>query len=72
MITASGLRKNIYRLLDRILETGEPLEIERKGALLKIIPQKKKNKLDSLKKRKIMNCDPEKLVHIDWSSEWKM
>ena len=72
MITASGLRKNIYRLLDRILETGEPLEIERKGALLKIIPQKKKVKLESLKKRKIMNCDPEELVHIDWSSEWKM
>lgn len=72
MITASGLRKNIYKLLDRILETGEPLEIERKGALLKIIPQKKKKKLDSLKKRKIMNCDPKKLVHIDWSSEWKM
>jgi len=70
-LSASGLRKNIYKLLDRVIETGEPLDIARKGALLKIIPAKKKHKLEMLKKRDIMNCIPESLVHMDWSAEWK-
>ncbi len=29
------------------------------------------NKLSRLKKRDIINSDPEELVHIDWYSEWK-
>lgn len=28
-MTASELRANIYKLLDRVIETGTPLEIER-------------------------------------------
>ena len=28
-LTASKLRENIYRVLDQVLETGEPVEIER-------------------------------------------
>ena len=70
-VTASKLRQDIYNLLDRVLETGEPLEIERKGGLLKIIPEKKPSKLDQLVRRDGINCDPEELVHMDWSKEWK-
>jgi len=71
-ITASALRQNIYRILDEILETGQPLEIERKGRKLKIIPDEKKSKLSNLKGYNIMNCNPDELIHMDWSSEWKM
>ena len=30
-VTASKLRENIYRILDQVLETGVPVEIERRG-----------------------------------------
>jgi hypothetical protein len=70
-ITASALRQNVYRLLDQVIETGVPLEISRKGVVLKITSSKNMNKLENLKKRKVFKGNPEELVHIDWSSEWK-
>jgi hypothetical protein len=62
----------LYKLLDKVLETGVPLEIKRKGKIIKILPPDETDKLSNLKKRNILNCDPEELVHIDWSSEWKI
>ena len=38
VISASQLRQNIYRLLDEVLESGEPIEIERNGRRLRIVP----------------------------------
>ena len=72
ILTASTVRKNIYRLLDKVLETGIPLEIERKGRKLKIISDGKISKLDNLKKRDILNTNAEEIVHIDWSDQWKI
>ena len=72
ILTASTLRNNIYRLLDKVLETGIPLEIERKGRKLKIISDGKISKLDNLKKRDILNTNGDEIVHIDWSDQWKM
>lgn len=70
-ITASALRQNIYKLLDRVIETGEPIEISRKGVLLQITPLEKQKKVHQLKTREIMTSDPESIVHIDWTHEWK-
>jgi prevent-host-death family protein len=72
LISTSALRQNLYKLLDKVLETVVPIEIIRKGKILKIVPPKESDKLSNLKNRDILNCDPEELVHIDWSSEWKM
>ena len=71
MITASKLRQNIYKLLDQVAETGNPIMITRKGKRLKIVPVDKVSKFDNLKKRKGLLCDPEEIVHMDWSKEWK-
>lgn len=71
LVKASNLRKDIYRLLDRILETGEPLEIERNGQFLKVVPELRKgSKLSRLVRHDCMAGDPEELVHLDWSGEW--
>lgn len=70
-VTASRLRENIYRLLDHVLETGVPLEIERKGKVLRIVPAEPGGKLRNLVRRAdFLRCDPEELVHLDWSEEW--
>ncbi len=72
IISTSALRQNLYKLLDKVLETGIPLEIKRKGKIIKIMPPEESDKLSNLKRRDIINCDPDELVHIDWSSEWKI
>jgi prevent-host-death family protein len=69
-VTASKLRENIYGILDQALETGIPVEVVRKGKVLKIVPETKPDKLSKLKKRKYIIGDPEDLVHMDWLSEW--
>lgn len=70
-VTASALRQNIYRLLDRVLETGQSLEVKRGDRKLRIVADRPVSKLARLSKRKCIRCDPEELVHLDWSREWK-
>ncbi len=75
-LTASKLRQNIYRVLDRVLETGVPVEIERHGRRLRIVPAGSRrapprSKLAGLKTRPYLRVDPDTLVHIDWSHEWR-
>lgn len=70
--TASRLRANIFKMLDAIIETGIPLDVERKGKLLRIVPLKPESKLKRIIRRKgVIKGDPNDLVHIDWSGEWK-
>ncbi len=70
-INASQLRANIYRLLDQVLQSGIPLEIERKGQRLLIVPEKKRSKLDNLVERAdLIKGDPDDLVELDWSDAW--
>ena len=70
-VTASTLRQNIYRLLDQVIETGKPLEIKRKGHVLKVSPQSPHGgRLDHLTRHECVNGDLDDLVHCDWSREW--
>jgi hypothetical protein len=70
-ITPTELRKNVYKLLDKILEGGVPIEVKRKGKRLLITPAEPVSKLERLENHP--DCivgDPEDLVHMDWSKEW--
>ena len=70
-ITASKLRENVYRILDEALETGTPVEVVRKGKVLKIVPEERPSKLAKLKKRKgWLVGDPDDIISIDWMKEW--
>jgi antitoxin (DNA-binding transcriptional repressor) of toxin-antitoxin stability system len=71
-ITASELRQNVYRLLDEVLRTGTPLEIERGGRHLRIVPVDAPAKLSRLEAHPgTVIGDPEDLVHLDWSGDWR-
>ena len=73
-LTASTLRANIYRILDQVAETGVPVEVVRGDKRVKIVPadDAAPTRLDRLKRRpKAIVGDPETLVHVDWSKEWK-
>lgn len=69
-ITASKLRENIYQILDEAVKTGMPIEVVRKGAILRIVPDKRVSKLSRLKKRKGFRGDPDDVIGMDWSQEW--
>jgi antitoxin (DNA-binding transcriptional repressor) of toxin-antitoxin stability system len=71
-VSTSELRANIYRLLDQVIETGEPLEIARKGRVLKIIGDQPRAKLSRLRPHPgFMKDTPDSYIHMDWSEEWR-
>ena len=70
MLTASKLRENIYDILDQVLATGTPVEVVRKGKVLKIVPETPAPKLARLKKRQVYRGDPDEILGMDWLKEW--
>lgn len=71
VVSSTKLRENIYSLLDNVIQTGKPLEIERKGQRLLVTPKPPANRLAKLKKRPTIKGNPQDLVHMDWSDQWK-
>jgi len=69
-ITVTELRGNIYKLLDEVLDTGIPIEINKGDKKLRIIPVKTKNKLQNLVSRpNVIKGNPDDLVEISWESD---
>jgi antitoxin (DNA-binding transcriptional repressor) of toxin-antitoxin stability system len=69
-VTASKLRENIYRILDEAIATGTPVEVVRKGSVLRIVPERRVSKLSRLKKRTGFDGDPDDIIGMDWLKEW--
>jgi hypothetical protein len=69
-ITASKLRENVYRILDEVIETGVPVEVVRKGIVVRIVSEKPVSKLARLKKRNLFVGDSDDIIGMDWSKEW--
>lgn len=70
-ITASKLRENVYKILDEAIETGKPVEVIRKGVVLRIVLDQPLGRLARLKKRPgDFVGDPDDIIGMDWSKEW--
>jgi hypothetical protein len=70
-LSPSKLRADLYRILDRILETGEPVEVARKGKRLRIVLERPR-RLDLVRPHPgYLLVDREEIVHLDWSAEWR-
>jgi len=70
-LSLTKMRSDLYKIVDRVLDTGVPVEIERRGRKVRIVPVRPKSKLDHLVKRPgTIVGDPEEIVHMDWSGEW--
>ena len=71
-VSVTKLRENAYTLVDQVLETGQPLTIERRGRKLLLIPEEPVSKFSHLARRpSVIKGDPDDLVDIDWSGEWR-
>ncbi|MEI8096317.1 MAG: hypothetical protein WCG80_19060 [Spirochaetales bacterium] len=72
LVNPTRLRENLYGILDEVLTTGTPVSIERKGRLLTLSAQPSGSRMARLVAHPgSIVGDPEALVSIDWSSEWK-
>lgn len=71
-ITLTELRGNLYQLIDQVIDTGMPLDIERKGHHIKITVEPTSLKTDRLIERPGVIIDPnDDLIHNNWIDEWK-
>lgn len=71
MISLTELRNDLYNQIDTLIETGVPIELNRKGHLIKIITVSKPSKLVKLPKRKDFKIkNPEDIIHHDWLKDW--
>jgi hypothetical protein len=70
-LSAEKLNEDLGHILDEVLETGIPVEIERKGHIFKIVADRTGNKLNNLEPHDAIIGDPESILYIDWSKEWK-
>jgi len=43
-ISLTALRSQLFKIVDRVIETGIPVEIESKGHKIKIVLEEKKSK----------------------------
>jgi hypothetical protein len=69
---ATDLRRDVYRLLDQVLETGVPIEIERRGRRVRIVPVGAPSATARVRPLAgLIVGDPASLEHVDWSAEWR-
>jgi len=72
-LTASHLRQNIFRILDEVIETGQPVEIERKGRVVRIEAKGQDKSIFEILTPHTGSIvgRPDDLVHVDWLQVWK-
>ncbi len=69
-VTPTELRANIYKLLEEVLNSGIPLEINKGNRRLRIVPVKPVDKLQNLAARPdVILGDSDDLVTISWEKE---
>lgn len=69
--TLTELRTNLYKTIDHLIETGEPIEIKRKGHILKITSEKVSSKLSNIVNRKDVISDSfDELISNNWLKTW--
>lgn len=68
-ISLTALRNNLFKIVDQVIQTGNPVLLERKGQRLKIVLEEKKSKLENLKPHDCIIGNPDDLVQLK-VGEW--
>jgi len=81
-MSVTQLRSNIYKVIDDVLESGQPVQIQRGDQQVWITPvppssekaekPKRRFRLEDrlVKRENVTTGNDEDFVHIDWSKEW--
>jgi len=68
------LRKNIFSVLDTVLDEGRPVKVERRNRTLWIISDNPPSRTERLKNKKRDKCfigNSDDILTIDWAVEWE-
>ncbi|TVR61461.1 MAG: type II toxin-antitoxin system Phd/YefM family antitoxin [Spirochaetaceae bacterium] len=65
-VSATELRQNLYRIIDRVLETGESVEIERKGGTVRIEADRRNSIWDRLEAHDVVTGS----IEAPWDDIW--
>lgn len=69
--TLTELRSDLYNKIDHLIETGEFIEIKRKGHTVRITSTKSSSKLSNMVDRKhVIKDQSDELINSDWLSIW--
>ena len=71
-LSLTAFRQQLFKIVDRVIETAVPVEIERHGYRLRLVLAQRRSKLDNLKPHHAIVGDPEDLVGLEvgeWSEE---
>jgi prevent-host-death family protein len=71
-VSLTALRQRLFKLVDQVIETGVPVEIERHGHRLKIVLDDPPGKLARLRPHQAIVGGPEDLVEQEtdgWQGE---
>ena len=63
-ITLTKLRSDLFQVADRVLASGEPVEIERNGRTLLLMPKNLASKIARLQQRNLIVGDAESLADL--------
>jgi len=69
-MSLTSLRSKLFKIVDEVIRTGIPAEIERNGSRLKIVLEGKKSKLDNLKPHNCIVGNPDELIDLK-VTEWQ-
>lgn len=63
-LTLTALRQRLFEVADKVLRTGVPVAIRRRGKTLLLTPPTATSKLARLKRRKLIKGASEALVNV--------
>ena len=69
-MSITTLSSQLDKVIDEVIATGQPIEIERNGAKVRIVLQPKYSKLDNLTPHDCIVGDPEELVDLS-ACQWR-
>lgn len=73
-MTLTELRKNIYAVVEEVLNSGKTVEIKTKGRSVLLSPGHHKSKIERLRAargKKAIKGEPDDLITSDWEKEWQ-
>ncbi len=70
--TVSSAQANLYRLVDQVLETGEPVIIKRHGRSVQLVAEAVNGKLAQVRKiPDLVTGNSDNLPDQHWDKEWQ-
>ena len=76
IVSVTKLRKELFKLMDQIAQSGEPVFVDRNGIRIKISRDESSeiSKFDRIKEfqgESVLKCPIEEIENIEWDSVWE-